>query len=62
MVRPAWSVGTAERRFSRLRGLFSKGYLSRFRFRTAGFIEYFGSVGKTETAEHNPIFQQNRGL
>lgn len=39
-------MGTAERRFSRLRGLFFKGYLSRFRFRTAGFIEYFGSVGK----------------
>lgn len=37
-------------------GLFSKGYLSRFRFRTAGFIVYFGSVGKSETAEHTPIF------
>lgn len=55
-MRPAWSAETAERRFLRLKGLFSKGYLSRFRFRTAGFIVYFGSAGKSETAEHAPIF------
>lgn len=35
------------------KGLFSKGYLSRFRFGTVGFIAVFGSTGKSETSERN---------
>lgn len=38
------------------KGLFSKGYLSRFRFGAVGFIAVFGSTGKSETSERNPIF------
>lgn len=38
------------------KGLFSKGYLSRFRFGAVGLIAVFGSAGKSETSERNPIF------
>ena len=39
------------------KGLFSKGYLSRYRFRTADFSRVFRKYGeKSKLAEHAPVF------
>ena len=46
MVRPAWSVETADRRFLRLIGCFSGGIRSGFRFGTLGIAVFSGSAGK----------------
>lgn len=45
-MRPAWSVETAERRFSRLRGCYSSGICRVFRVRALGVAVFSGSAGK----------------
>lgn len=46
MVRPALSVETADRRFLRLIGCFSRGIRSGFRVRALGVAAFSGSAGK----------------
>ena len=71
MVRPAWSVETADRRFLRLIGCFSGGIRSGFRFGTLGVAVFSGSAGKNRKPPSTTRFlatkpqvaeAQNRGL
>lgn len=45
-MRPVWSVGTAERRYSRLRDCFPKGICSVFASGQRAFFANFGGAGK----------------